>query len=51
VSVDAHVKAGEIDSLGRHDDGRNARVTTAHSAAFTIDAKVGAGHLEIVRAS
>jgi phage shock protein PspC (stress-responsive transcriptional regulator)/predicted membrane protein len=51
VSVDAHVKAGEIDSLGRHDDGRNARLTTAGSAPLTIDAKIGAGHLEVVRAS
>jgi phage shock protein PspC (stress-responsive transcriptional regulator) len=50
VSVDSHVKAGQIDALGTHDDGRNARVETGSSGRMTIDARVGAGHIEIVRA-
>jgi predicted membrane protein len=50
VSLRTHVKAGQIDALGTHDDGRNAHVTTG-GGAMTIDAEVGAGHIEVVRAA
>jgi phage shock protein PspC (stress-responsive transcriptional regulator) len=50
VSLESHVKAGQIDALGTHDDGRNARVTTGRGA-MRIDAEVGAGHIEVVRAA
>jgi phage shock protein PspC (stress-responsive transcriptional regulator) len=50
VSVISHVKAGSIDSLDRHDDGTDARVRSGIGAPMTIDAEVGAGHIEVVRA-
>jgi phage shock protein PspC (stress-responsive transcriptional regulator) len=50
VSVVSHVKAGSIDSLDRHDDGTDARVRSGIGAPMTIDAEVGAGHIEVVRA-
>ena len=50
VSVTSHAKAGSIDSLDRHDDGTDVRVNTGAGAPMTIDAKVGAGHIEVVRA-
>jgi len=49
VALTTHVKAGDIDALGTHDDGRNARVTTG-DGVMRIDAEVGAGHIEVVRA-
>ncbi|MGZ4339167.1 MAG: LiaF domain-containing protein [Gaiellaceae bacterium] len=51
VSVVSHVKAGQIDALDRHDDGTDARVVSGDGNKMSIDAEVGAGHLEIVRAS
>jgi phage shock protein PspC (stress-responsive transcriptional regulator) len=50
VSVDSHVKAGSIDSLDRHEDGTNVHVDTAAGAPLTIDAEVGAGHIQVDRA-
>jgi hypothetical protein len=47
AAVDARVKAGSIDALGRHDDGRNAHIATG-SGNLHIDASVGAGHIEVV---
>jgi phage shock protein PspC (stress-responsive transcriptional regulator) len=49
VRVDAHATAGEVFVLGNHDDGRNA---TAHvgNGQFEIDARVGAGRIDVVRA-
>jgi len=51
VSVDAKVKAGDADVLGRHDDGTHVHVRTGQGGRFDIVAKVGAGHVEVVRAS
>jgi phage shock protein PspC (stress-responsive transcriptional regulator) len=51
VSISSHVKAGRIDALGSHDDGRNATVERGGGGLMTIDASVGAGHIEVVRAS
>jgi phage shock protein PspC (stress-responsive transcriptional regulator) len=49
VQVDAHAKAGDVDVFRRHDDGRDARVRTG-TGAFVIDANVGAGSIDVVRA-
>jgi hypothetical protein len=51
VTVAAHVKAGSIDALGRHEDGTGARLVTGGGSVLTIVANVGAGHIEVVRAS
>jgi len=50
VNVSAHVKAGDIDALGRHEDGTNTRLETGGGSTLTIVANVGAGHIEVVRA-
>lgn len=49
VRVDAHVKAGQVHVLGSSDDGRNATVQTGNGS-FQIDATVGAGRIDVVRA-
>jgi hypothetical protein len=49
VAVDAKVKAGSISALGREQEGRDARVVTAGSGIH-VTARVGAGHIDIVRA-
>jgi phage shock protein PspC (stress-responsive transcriptional regulator) len=50
VRVDAHANVGEVYVLrNHHDDGRNAAVHTG-SGTFQIDAKVGAGRIDVVRA-
>jgi phage shock protein PspC (stress-responsive transcriptional regulator) len=49
VRVDAHAKVGEVFVLRRHDDGRDANVHTG-TGQFVIDAKVGAGRIDVVRA-
>jgi phage shock protein PspC (stress-responsive transcriptional regulator) len=50
ISLDAKVKAGSIDALGFHDDGTNANVETKNGG-ISIHARVGAGHIDIVRAT
>jgi phage shock protein PspC (stress-responsive transcriptional regulator) len=50
VLVTSHVKAGQIDALGREDDGTNARVVTGNGGDLLVNARVGAGHIEVVRA-
>lgn len=49
VFVKSRVKAGRIDVLGRHDDGTNVRVDVGNGHTLTIDANVGAGHIEVTR--
>jgi phage shock protein PspC (stress-responsive transcriptional regulator) len=49
VAVDSKVKAGSISSLGREDDGHDARVVT-RDGRLDIVARVGAGRIDIVRA-
>jgi len=51
VTVAAHVKAGSIDALGRHEDGTGSRLVTGSGGALTVVANVGAGHIEVIRAS
>jgi phage shock protein PspC (stress-responsive transcriptional regulator) len=50
VSVNAHAKAGEVYVLRRHDDGRNAEVKTGSGGLLVLDANVGAGRIDVVRA-
>jgi phage shock protein PspC (stress-responsive transcriptional regulator) len=49
VAVDAKVKAGSISALGREDDGKDARVVSG-TGGIHVTARVGAGHIDIVRA-
>jgi predicted membrane protein len=50
VALDARVKAGSIDALGRHDDGRDARIRESGGGKLHVKARVGAGNIEVVRA-
>jgi phage shock protein PspC (stress-responsive transcriptional regulator) len=50
VTVDARAKVGEVDVLSRRDDGRNAHVSTGSGGLLVIDAKVGAGEIDVIRA-
>lgn len=49
VSVNATAKVGEIFGLSGHDDGKNAAVHVGQGP-LVIDAKVGAGRIDVVRA-
>jgi phage shock protein PspC (stress-responsive transcriptional regulator) len=48
--VVSHVKAGSIDAVGQHDDGTDVRVVTGTDSGLTVDASVGAGHLDVLQA-
>jgi phage shock protein PspC (stress-responsive transcriptional regulator) len=50
VAVDARAKVGEVYVLNLRDDGRNARVSTGSGGLLVIDAKVGAGQIDVIRA-
>jgi len=50
VEANAHAKVGEVHVLSQHDDGRNAEVSTGSGGLLVIDAKVGAGRIDVVRA-
>ena len=47
---DAHAKVGDVYVLRQHDDGRNASVRTAGDGLLVVDARVGAGRIDVVRA-
>jgi hypothetical protein len=49
VRVDATVKAGDVNVFAQHQSGRHASIQTG-SGNLSIDADVGAGRLDIVRA-
>jgi phage shock protein PspC (stress-responsive transcriptional regulator) len=49
VLVKAHVKAGSIDTLGHHEDGTNTHVETGSRGGLVVDARVGAGEIEVDR--
>ena len=49
VTLDTHVRTGEIDALGQHDDGSHARVVTG-DGRLTLDLDVGAGRIDVDRA-
>lgn len=50
VAVSAHAKVGEVFALQGHDDGRNADVRTGAGGLLVVDANVGAGRIDVVRA-
>jgi phage shock protein PspC (stress-responsive transcriptional regulator) len=50
VTVDAHAKVGDVYVLSRHDDGRNATIRTHGNGGLVLDANVGAGRIDVVRA-
>jgi phage shock protein PspC (stress-responsive transcriptional regulator) len=50
VAATARAKAGEVYVLGRHDDGRDAKASVG-SGELVIEAKVGAGRIDIVRSA
>ncbi|MDX6386967.1 MAG: hypothetical protein QOD85_769 [Gaiellaceae bacterium] len=49
VTVNAHAKLGKVFVLGNHDDGRDVVVQTG-TGTLKIDARVGAGRIDVVRA-
>jgi phage shock protein PspC (stress-responsive transcriptional regulator) len=51
VSVDAHAKVGDVHALSVHDDGRNATVHAGNRGTLQIQADVGAGKIDVVRAA
>jgi phage shock protein PspC (stress-responsive transcriptional regulator) len=48
-TVNTFVKAGSVDALGEHQEGTHVRLVTGNGV-MTVIAKVGAGHIEVVRA-
>jgi phage shock protein PspC (stress-responsive transcriptional regulator) len=50
VAVNAHAKVGDVYVLRRHDGGRNAAVRTGPGGRLVVDARVGAGRVDVVRA-
>lgn len=50
VAATAHAKAGNVYVFTRHDDGVNARASVGSNADLVVDARVGAGRIDIVRA-
>ena len=50
VQIDAHAKVGDVRVLGNHDSGRNASLRAGSGAGLTVDARVGLGQVEVVRA-
>ena len=49
VAVDARATLGDVYVFDQRDDGHNASVKTGSGAALVIDAKVGAGRIDVVR--
>jgi phage shock protein PspC (stress-responsive transcriptional regulator) len=50
VAVDARAKVGDVYVLRRHDGGQNASIRTAGGGLLVINARVGAGRIDVVRA-
>lgn len=50
VRVDARAKVGDVHALSQHDDGRNAAVHAGSGGTLQIQASVGAGKIDVVRA-
>jgi phage shock protein PspC (stress-responsive transcriptional regulator) len=51
ISVTAHAKVGDIYVLNQHEGGRNIDVQQGSGGELVIDATVGAGRINVVRAS
>jgi phage shock protein PspC (stress-responsive transcriptional regulator)/predicted membrane protein len=50
VTVNAHAKAGDVTVLRRDDNGRNATVHLSGGNTIKLNAQVGAGKIQVVRA-
>jgi predicted membrane protein len=50
VQVYARAKLGDVHVLRLEDSGRNAIVTTGSGGRYVIDARVGLGRIDVVRA-
>lgn len=50
VQVSARAKVGEVHVLQQEDSGRNAAVRTGVGGGYVIDARMGAGRIDVVRA-
>ena len=50
VQVNARAKLGDVHVLRLEDSGRNAIVTTGSGGRYVIDARVGLGRIDVVRA-
>jgi hypothetical protein len=50
VSIKAHAKLGDVRVLNQDDNGHDVEVTTPAGRLLTIDARVGAGRIDIERA-
>ena len=50
AQVSARAKVGDVHVLRLEDSGRNAVVTTGVGGGYVIDARVGAGRIDVVRA-
>jgi len=50
VQVDAHAKLGDVHVFDQEQSGRNAVVRSGTAGGLTIDARVGAGQVDVVRA-
>jgi phage shock protein PspC (stress-responsive transcriptional regulator) len=50
IEVTGHANVGDVFVFDRHEGGRNADVTTGGNALLDIDARVGAGRVDVVRA-
>jgi phage shock protein PspC (stress-responsive transcriptional regulator) len=51
IAVNAHAKVGQLDILQQHEGGRNVDLSTPGGALLVIDAKVGAGQIDVERLS
>jgi len=51
ISVDAHAKVGDIYVLNQHEGGRNVAIQQGSGGELVIDATVGAGRIDVVRAA
>ena len=48
--MNAHAKVGDLYVLNQHEGGRNIDVTGGTGGLLVIDANVGAGRIDVVRA-
>jgi phage shock protein PspC (stress-responsive transcriptional regulator) len=51
ISVNAHAKVGDIYVLNQHEGGRDVNVKQGSGGLLVIDATVGAGRIDVVRAA
>ena len=51
VAVNAHAKVGQLEILNRHAGGHNVALSTGDGALLVIDARVGAGQVQVERAA